>query len=219
MRRRPSPSLRPGPGSTRAHDALDEVHARATAGLHQRGQQGAVVYGVIARDLDATTQGGAQRGHEAPAFAGAPPFHLEAERMLVGEEIVEAGAVRGIERHGHGAGGVVPDRLSRRLLQRGGKAGPETGTLEEQRRQGGLAELGLGDRGEHSGRHPRGAVASGRRCHERHVMTVAGQLPRGREPDDTAPHDLDLHRHASSLRGAVVYPFLSIFGPTSSRSP
>ena len=93
--------------------------------------------------------------------------------MLVGEEVVEAGAVGRIERDRHRARRVVADGVAGGGLQRGGEGGPAAGALDEQRRERRLAELRLGDRGEHAGRHPRRAVAPGGRRDHRHFMTVA----------------------------------------------
>ena len=162
-----------GPGADGGHRALDERHARLAAGRDQRGEQGAVVHLVVARDLDPAPEGGAERGDERAALAGAAAQRGEAERVLVREEVVEAGAVGRIERDRDRAGRVVADGLPGRVLERGGEAGPQACALEQQRGEGRLAELRLGDRGEHAGRHPGRAVASRRRRDDRHLMTVA----------------------------------------------
>ena len=172
-RRRPSARTSSGPASSAATRALDERHPAAAAGLGQRAEQGAVVDLVVAGDLDAAAQGGAERGDQAAALAGAAAVRLEAERVLVGEEVVEAGAIGRIERDRHRAGRVVADGVTGGGLQRGGEGGPAAGALHQERGQGGLAELRLGDRGQHAGRHPRRAVAPGGRRDHRHFMTVA----------------------------------------------
>ena len=92
-----------GTGLHGGHGALDECDAGCAAGLHQRAEQGAVVDLVVARHLDAAAQRGAQRGHEGAALARTPALGMQAERVLVGEQVVEAGPVGGIERHGHRA--------------------------------------------------------------------------------------------------------------------
>ena len=74
------------------------------AGGHAARQQGPVVHLVVARDLDPAAQGRGQRRHEAAALAGAAPVRRAAQRVLVGEQVVEAGAVRRIERHRERAG-------------------------------------------------------------------------------------------------------------------
>ena len=162
-----------GPGADGGHRALDERHAGLPAGCDQRGEQGPVVHLVVARHLDPAAEGGAERRDERAALAGAAAPGDEAERVLVREEVVEAGAIGRIERDRHRAGRVVADGLPGRVLERGGEARPPACALEQQRGEGGLTELGLGDGGEHAGRHPGRAVTSRRRCDDRHFMTVA----------------------------------------------
>ncbi len=125
-----------GPVLQRGHAALDERHAAVAAGLGERAEEGAVVDLVVAGDLDAAAQRRAERRHQAAALAGAAAVRLEAERVLVGEEVVEAGAIGRIERDRHRAGRVVAD----------GEAG---GGLERRRRR------------RASGRRPRPAARSG----------------------------------------------------------
>ena len=162
-----------GPGLHGGHGPRDDVDGVAAAGLEERGQEGAVVDLMVAGDLDAAAEGGAQRRHEAAALAGAAPCRREAERVLVGEEVVEGGPVRRIEGDGHGARRVVADRVAGGGLEFGREGRPQGGALEEQRRECGLAELCLGHRRQHPGRNPRGAVVPGPRGHERHMMTVS----------------------------------------------
>ncbi len=162
-----------GAGAERGDSALDDGHTRVPAARGEGRQEGAVVDLVVARDLNASSQRRAQCGHEAAALAGAAPSRVQPERVLVGEEVVQAGAVRRIERDRHRAGGVVPDVVSRRALERGGEARPVAGSLQKERGERGLAELRLGDRREHAGGHPGRAVAPGRRRHNRHFMTVS----------------------------------------------
>ncbi len=157
----------------RGHAALDERHPAAAAGLGERSEERPVVDLVVARDLDAAAQGGAERGDQAAAFARAAAVRLEAERVLVGEEVVEAGAIGRIERDRDRAGRVVADVVTGGVLQRGGEGGPASGALHEQRGEGRLAELRLGDRGQHAGRHPRRAVAPGGRRNHGHRMSIA----------------------------------------------
>ena len=114
-----------GPGTDGDHRALHERDAAVPAGRAQRGEEGAVVDLVVARHLDPAPQGRAERGHQRAALARAAAQCLEPERVLVGEQVVEAGTVGGIERDRHGAGRVVPDRLFGRLLERGSEAGPQ----------------------------------------------------------------------------------------------
>ena len=162
-----------GPGGHRGHRGLHERHARATAGRVERSEQGAVVHLVVARHLDPAAQGRAQRGHEAAAFAGAAPLRTEAERVLVRQQVVEAGAVRRIERDRDRPGGVVADGLAGRALEHRREAGPQARTLEQEGREGRLAELRLGDRGQHAGGDPRRAVTPRSGGDDRHIMTVA----------------------------------------------
>ena len=162
-----------GAASERGHPALDERHPAVAAGLAQRAQEGAVVDLVVARDLETAPQGRAQRRDQAPALAGAAAVRLEAERVLVGEEVVEAGPVRCIEGDRDRARRVVAEGETGGGLERGGEGGPVSGTLHQQRRQGRFAEVRLGDGGEHAGRHPGRTVASGGRRDDRHFMTVA----------------------------------------------
>ena len=163
-----------GPGSRRRPPCpRTNATPAVPAGRDERGEQGAVVDLVVARHLDAAAQRRAERGHERAALAGAAAPGLEPERVLVGEQVVEAGAVRGIERNRDRAGRVVADGLPGRLLERGGEAGPPACALEQQRGERRLAELRLGDGGEHAGRHPGRAVTPRRRCDDRHFMTVA----------------------------------------------
>ena len=150
-----------------------ESDARARAGLHEGTEQGAVVDLVVARDLHATTDRRAQRGDELPALRGAAAARLEPERMVVGEQVVQSGTVRGIERNRDRPGRDVaelPARLSFELL---GESGPAPGALEEQGRERRFAELRLGDRGEHSRCDPGRAATTRLRCNQRHRMTIA----------------------------------------------
>ena len=103
------------------------------AGGRQRAEEGPVVDLVVARHLDAAAYGRAECRHQAPALARAAPLRVQPERVLVGEEVVEAGAIGRIERDGHRPGGVVADDLPAGVLQCGGKGGPEAGALEEER--------------------------------------------------------------------------------------
>ena len=155
------------------HGPCCERDAAAAAGLGQRAEQRPVVDLVVAGDLAAAAQAGAERGDDAAALAGAATVRLEAERVLVGEEVVEAGAIGRIERDGHRARRVVTDGVTGGRLQAGGEAGPAARALHEERREGGLAELDLGDRSQHPGRHPRRTVTPGGRRDHRHLMTVA----------------------------------------------
>ena len=116
-----------GPVFERGDAALDERHPAAAAGLGERSEERPVVDLVVAGDLDAAAQGGAERGDEAAAFAGAAAVRLEAERVLVGEEVVEAGAIGRIERDRDRARRVVADVVTGGLLQRGGEGGPAPG--------------------------------------------------------------------------------------------
>ena len=162
-----------GPGGHRGHRGLQEGHAGIAAGRGESAEQGAVVDLVIARHLDAAAQGRAECGHEAAAFGGAAAVRAESQRVLVREQVVEAGAVRRIERDRHRARGVVADGPPGGALERGGEAGPQPRALEEEGGERGLAELRLGDRGEHAGGDPRRAVTPGCRRDDRHIMTVA----------------------------------------------
>ena len=114
-----------GPGADGGHRTLDERDAAVPAGLAERAEEGAVVDLVVARHLDPAPERGAERGHQRAALAGAAARGLEPERVLVGEQVVEAGAVGGIERDRDRAGRVVADRLLGRLFERGGEAGPQ----------------------------------------------------------------------------------------------
>ena len=116
---------------------------------------------------------GLSAGTSAAALAGAAAVGLQPERVLVGEEVVEAGAIGRIERDRHRARRVVADGVTGGVLERGGEGGPAPGALHQERRQGRLAELRLGHRGQHPGRHPRRAVPPGGRRDQRHLMTVA----------------------------------------------
>ena len=172
-RRRPSARTSSGPGGHRRHRGLQEPHAGNATGGDERAEEGPVVHLVIARHLDAAAKGRAQCGHEAAAFGGAASVRGESQRVLIREQVVEAGAVRRIECDRDRAGGVVADALPGDALQRRGEAGPQARALEKDGGEGGLAELRLGDRGEHAGGHPRRAVTPGCRRDDRHIMTVA----------------------------------------------
>ena len=198
------------------HGAVDERDAGGAAGPDERVEQGAVVDLVVPGDLDAAAQRGAQCGHQGATLARALALGGQPERVLVGEEVIQAGAVGRIERDRDRAGRVVTDGAPGDALQGGGERGPAAGALEQEGGEGGLAELGLGDRGEHAGRHPRGAVAPGCGCHDRHLVTVACQFPRTGEPDDTAPHDLDVRRHEASLGGCSC---ILVAPPSGQRRP
>ena len=157
----------------RGHGRFDERDAAPAAGLHQRAEERTVVDVMVAGDLDPAAQGGAERRDQGAALAGTPTVGFEAERVLVGEEVVEAGSIGRIERHGHGPRRVVADGVAGGALQRGGEGRPAPRPLDEESRQGGLAELRLGHRGQHPGRHPRRAVTPGGGRNHRHFMTVA----------------------------------------------
>ena len=144
----------PGPGFERGHAALDERHPAGAAGLGERSEKRPVVDLVVTRDLDAAAQGGTERGDKAAAFVGAAAVRSESEPVLVGEEVVEAGAIGRIECDRHRARRVVADVVTSGGLQRGGEGRPAPGAVDQQRGQGGLAELRLRDRRQHAGRHP-----------------------------------------------------------------
>ena len=95
------------------------------------------------------------------------------ERVLVGEQVVEAGAVGRIERDRHRAGGVVADGAPAGALQRGGEGGPQAGALEEERGERGLAELRLGDGASMPAATQEAPSRPGSRRDDRHIMTVA----------------------------------------------
>ena len=123
--RRPSVRTSAGPGSTAATVPATTSTRVPAAGLDERGEEGAVVHLMVAGDLDTAAQGGAQRRHEAAALAGAAPGGREAERVLVGEEVVEGGTVRRIEGDGHRARRVVADRVARGGLELGREGRPQ----------------------------------------------------------------------------------------------
>ena len=183
-------TARTGPGR--------KVTPRRLPGRHQGPQQGPVVHVVVTRHLDAPAHRRAERrdqlGGTRWRCAGAP---TQPERVLVGEEVVEAGPVRGVERHGQRPAGVVadladPDAASRAVANAGQRLAPSS----KQGGEGGLAELGLGDRGQHPGGHPAGAVTPGVGGDHRHLVPAPCQIPGARQPDDTASdHGDPLDRH------------------------
>ena len=157
----------------RGHGRRLEADAAGLTGLQQRGQQGAVVDLVVARHLDPATDGRAERRHQAAALGRVPAVRLEPERVLVGQEVVERGAIGRVERDGQRSRRVVADGEPRGLLQIGGEGRPQEGTAAQQGGELRLAELRLGDRGQHAGGHPGRTVAPRLRCNDRHLMTVA----------------------------------------------
>ena len=161
------------PAVERGDAALEERHPAGAARLGERSEERPVVDLVVAGDLDAAAQGGTERRDQAAAFAGTTAVCLEAERVLVGEEVVEAGAIGRIERDRHRACRVVADVETGGALQRGGESGPAGGALYEECGQIRLAELRLGDRGEHAGRHPRRAIPPGVGREHGHHMTIS----------------------------------------------
>ena len=126
-RRRPSARTSSGPGSTADTVPSTKVDAGGVAGPDERVEQGAVVDLVVAGHLDAAAQGGAERGHQGAALTGALAPAAQPERVLVGEEVVEAGAVGRIERDRDRAGRVVAEGVPGDVLQRGGERGPAAG--------------------------------------------------------------------------------------------
>ncbi len=122
-----------------------------------------------------------------------------AQRVLVGEELVEGGAVRRIERDRERPGLVVADIVPGRLLQRGAVLLPAPGSLEQQFGQGRLSELHLGHRGQHAGGDPRGTVAPGGRGDQGDLVPAGGEPPGAREPDDASPNDEHPVRHGPQL--------------------
>ncbi len=92
--------------------------------------------------------------------------------MVVGEQVVERGAVRRVERDGHRSGRHVTDVATRLSFERRGEGGPKPGAVEEQGRECRFAELRFGDRGEHAGRDPGRAAASGFGRDQRHLVTI-----------------------------------------------
>ena len=176
-----------------------ELHAGGPAGGDEGRQEGTVVHVVVAGNLDPPAQHRGERRHQRPALRGRAPGGGAAQRVLVGQEVVEGGAIGRIEGDRQRAGLVVADVVARRLLQRGGELLPASGPLEEQLRQGRLTELDLGDGGQHPGGHPRGAVAPGRGGHQGHLVARPGQSPGAREADDPAPDHEHPLRHAPSL--------------------
>ena len=118
-----------------------------------------------------------------------------AEGVLVGEELVEGGPVRRIEGNRQRAGLVVADIVPGRPLQGGGELFPGGRPLQQELGERGLAELDFGDRGQHAGGHPGGAVPPGIRCDQGDLVAGFGQPPGTREPDDPASH----HEHPSRV--------------------
>ncbi len=195
------PELRHRTGGEGPYGLGDEPDAAGTASGHQSAQQGAVVHVVISGHLDTPAQRRGQRRHQGAALRGGPPVCSAAQRVLVGQQLVEGGAVGRIERNRQRPGLVVADVVPRCLLQRGGEGLPALGRLEQQRGQGRLPELGLGDRGQHPGRHPGGTVAPGGGGDQRDLVAVAvvGQLPGAGEPDHPSTHHEHPRRHRASL--------------------
>ena len=72
---------------------------------------------------------GLSAGTSRRHVAGAAAVGLEPERVLVGEEVVEAGAVGRIERDRHRARRVVADVVTGGGLERAGEGGPAAGAL------------------------------------------------------------------------------------------
>ena len=150
---------------------------------------------MIPRHLDTPTQRRRQRGHQRPALRSRAPVRRAAERVLVGQELVEGGPVRRIEGDGERPGLVVADIVPGRPLQRGGELFPGGRPLQQELGERGLAELDLGDRGQHAGGHPGGAVPPGIRSDQGDLVAGFGQPPGTREPDDPASH----HEHPRRL--------------------
>ena len=83
--------------------------------------------------------------------------------VLVGQEVVEGGPVRRVHRHGERAGLVKADVEPGVVLEARGEVLPEGDAGQEEGGEGRLTELRLGDRGQHPGRHPGGAVPARKR--------------------------------------------------------
>ena len=127
-RRRPSARTSAGPAPRRRRVPSTNVTPPAAAGVApaRRGAHGCRPGGRPAPRCRRAARGSARApgGGTRSRCGGA---RVEPERVLVGEQVVEAGAVGRIERDGQRAGRVVADGSPGGRLERGGEGGPLRG--------------------------------------------------------------------------------------------
>ncbi len=154
------------------------------------------------RHLDTAADRGGQGGHQPTALAWPSPVRRAAQRVLEGEELVEHGAVRGVDRHDEGAGrssrcrpGVVLE-LGGEVFQRAAPASTDRSPPPRRMR--------LGDRGQHPGGHPRGAVPARGGSDHRHP-SPPGQRQAAESPMTPPPTTRTCSPRAQPRRAGRVF--------------
>ena len=130
----------------------------------------------------------------------AQPQRAQPERLAKGELALElAGLVR-IARDHHRARAPEPQCQAREVLQLVGEARPELrGAQRQAERPGaGVAELHLGDRGEHARGDGRRAVADAVALEQQHREPTLTSAPGHRESDDAAAEHRNVHCRCAS---------------------
>ena len=180
-------------------DALaPQLPARGLDGVGQRRDEAARVDGVVAGHVERQPHGRGERGLGAARLARAQPLDREVELPAVGVELVELLGVVAVARDDQGAGAAQSGIAAGGLLELGAEGGEAGGRAEAEVEQRLLAELRLGDRGEHAGGVAPRAVLGGVE-HER-AQAALRRAPGDGEADDAAADDgyvvlLGLRRH------------------------
>ena len=144
---------------TSTHDPIGHIrHPGDPAGLNQGGDERPVVDLVVIGQVHASTDARGQHRLGLSAESGPEADGREADGLVETEHPVNGHAVGRIA--GHKKRAVRPEvhGPTGRGLQLSSKAGPGGSSDQVERGQRLLAEVGLGDGGQHAGRRPCGAL-------------------------------------------------------------
>jgi hypothetical protein len=147
---------------------------------------------VVAGDVERQADGRRQGGLEPAGLARAQPFDVEVVGAPEGEQAVERLGLVAVAGDRERAGRAQAGILARRLGQLGAEVAEHRRAAQVELEQRVLAELRLGDRGEHPrGDTPRG-IPTG--VDDDGAQAALGRAPRARQADRAAPCDGDVKR-------------------------
>ena len=160
---------------------------------------------MVAGDVEREPRGRRERRLGAPRGGGQQPLHVQPEPAPEGEQPVELLGLVAVAGDDERAAAPQPGVLAGRLGQLGAERGEAGGGAQIQVEQRVLAEVGLGDRGE----HPRGDGPGARRAgvEHQHAQAALRGAPRAREPDRPAADDGDVRLALLVLHAALLLPY------------